>query len=348
MRVAVFLTFCVAVHANGSYGSYEDGSYGSDSATKDILDGQDDPDGDGGSGSATKDILDGQDDPDGDGSYGSYNDARADSPLPTTKNPPKPKFVAADFDLAAMSVVDGSIEAVTLPPTAAPTSSPTKAGMVWQTKEVPIKVVKVTPIEFPFSKAEAELPAVRKSLIDGFAAAIGMASDYVTIGAITEKTNRWRRLSAMEVDVEFVVESMDFNGADALANTIEAAAKEGSIIANIQKEASSNGVLTKKLSEMTRELPSVGTTVEATTKEMDVQVPAPAPAPPTPAPPSESTPTKSPTQSPTQSPTAPAPASPTPTPVDDPAGDFSAGTSVAPAFGTVMAIFALSMVWTGL
>merc|ERR1740138_630350 len=153
--------------------------------------------------------------------------------------------------------------------------------------------------------------------------------------------------------VEFVVESIDINGADDLANTIEAAAKEGSIIANIQKEASSNGVLTKKLSEMARKLSSVATAVEATTKEIrDVQVPAPTPAPTkSPTKSSTKTPTKSPTaptQSPTQSPTTPAPASPTPAPVDDPAADFSAGTPVAPAFGTVMAIFALSMVWTGL
>merc|ERR1712070_967120 len=198
--------------------------------------------------------------------------------------------------------------------------------MVWKTKTVNIKVVKVDPIPFPFSKAEAELPAVRKSLIDGFAAAIGMDSKYVTIGAITEKTGRGRRLSATEVNVEFVVESIDIDGASELASNIEKAAEEGSIIANIQKEASNNGVLTQALADMPRVLENVKTEVKASTKEIQEQVTAPAPE--TPAPPT--------------------PAPPTPAPVDDPAGDFSAGTSVAPAFGTVMAIFALSMVWTGL
>merc|ERR1712031_131557 len=120
---------------------------------------------------------------------------------------------------------------------------------------------------------------------------------------------------------EFVVESIDIDGASELASTIEEAALEGSIIANIQKEASNNGVLTQALADMPRVLENVTTEVKASTKEIQEQVTAPAP--------------------PTPAPETPAP--PTPAPVDDPAGDFSAGTSVAPAFGTVMAIFALSM-----
>merc|ERR550514_1549540 len=139
-----------------------------------------------------------------------------------------------------------------------------------------------------------------------------MDSEYVTIGAITEKTTtpRRRRLSTTKVDVESVDNSNV--GAEALATTIKSAAAEGSIIANIQKAAAENGVLTQELYDMPRKV-TVTTVVKADTKTVMVEVPAPTPA-----------------------------------PVDDPAGDFSAGTSVAPAFGTVMAIFALSMVWTGL
>merc|ERR1711934_1183002 len=76
----------------------------------------------------------------------------------------------------------------------------------------------------------------------------------VSIGSITasRRLSEGRRLSG--VTVNFEVESADSSdaGVDALATKIVAAASEGSIVANVQKEASTNGVLTQALADMPR------------------------------------------------------------------------------------------------
>merc|ERR1719164_304965 len=160
---------------------------------------------------------------------------------------------------------------------------------------------------FPFTAAETANPAVRKSLINGFSKAIGLPSKMVSIGSVTanRRLSEGRRLSGVTVNFEVESAESSDDGVAALEATIKDAASEGSIVANIQKEASTNGVLTQALADMPRAQTVTTETVTVTKTKMQ-QVAAPAPtADPTadPAP----APTPAPTADPTAD-TAPAPA----------------------------------------
>jgi hypothetical protein len=218
-------------------------------------------------------------------SYGTYKSAQGTAEVPAGATatapalfcPKKPAFVAENFKIEDM-IIATSIADVTLPPTKAPTAPPTNEGMIMQAVDVEVKVVKV-PMNFPFSAEDAKKPAVEQSLIHGFSNAIGLIPEMVSIGSVTatRRLSEGRRLSG--VTVNFEVESADSSdaGVAALAAGIVAAAAEGSIVANVQKEASANGVLTQALADMTREQTVTTETVTVTKTKMQ-QVAAPTPA----------------------------------------------------------------------
>jgi len=176
----------------------------------------------------------------------------------------KPEFDETKFKMDAYTVVD-SVADVTLPPTKSPTPQATNAGDVFKTKKVTKKTV-LAEIAFPFTPEEISNPSVRKSLTDGVADALGTARENVEISKVGGVAQR-RRLA--DTKIEFRIISTDNSDAavEQLAKNVEAAALEGSIVANIQKHANANGVLTAALKAMERKQ-----TITTTKEEITVTV----------------------------------------------------------------------------
>jgi len=269
---------------------------------------------------------------DGDtGSYGStedtgsYETTATPTPAPATPTPAPatpapgarkmPEFDAAQAakDLATYTVVQ-STAGVTLPPTKTPTPAPVPEGMYAKT-EVVEKAALEAKMTFPFKGDEVRnSPAVKGALIDGMAAAVGVEAGNVQIAAVDgKKLDEGRRLADAEITFIIIAD----NAADlaALSTDLVAAAAGGSIVANIQKAAAANGVLTAALKAMEPEV-IIETPTTTTVKVTVVTIVT------------GEAPTKAPTKKP-----------------DD---NMNAGNSVAPAFGSVMAIVVLSMLSAGL
>jgi hypothetical protein len=219
----------------------------------------------------------------------------------------KPVFKAADFDLATFTVVQ-SIAAVTLAPTSAPTPYPTEAGkqMVEQKKVVKAAVAKMN---FPLSEDEAKNPVMQKVLTSGTANALGLDPTDVTITEINGKPVTASRRLASGVDIKMKIQARSDDPAalTALQNDLTTAASEGSVVANIQKEASTAGVLLPALKTMPRKMPAP-TILPSVSYEITVQVQIPVTPSPTPAPTSTSSPAPTTaTPAPTSTPATPAP-----------------------------------------
>jgi len=198
-----------------------------------------------------------------------------DKKQPKATNPEKPAFVAADFSMDEYVVV-ADVSKVTLAPTKSPTPPPTKKGQTVETKQVEKKAVTTT-IPFPFTADEAKSPAVQKSVSDGTADALGMERKFVKISKIGGVAVG-RRL-ADSISFEFQIISNDASPAamTKLAENVKAAASEGSIVANIQKQAAANGVITAALKSMTREVTVTTTESTATVTVTVVVTPTPEP-----------------------------------------------------------------------
>jgi len=237
-----------------------------------------------------------------------------ETPKETPKDTPrkKPAFDAAAFaeDLKTYTVVD-SIDGVTLPPTTAPTPAPVPEGSYAKTVIVEKQALEVK-MPFPITGAALTAsPALQKSMTDGMATALGMKKENCKIDAVDGKKLSSRRRLAETTEVTFIIIADTAADFATLSDDVVLAAKEGSIVANIQKAAASNGVLTAALKVMNPEV-----TIE-TPKTTTVKV---------------TVVTYLEGDDPTKKP-------------DD---TMNAGNSVAPAFGSVMAIVVLSMLSAGL
>jgi hypothetical protein len=150
-----------------------------------------------------------------------------------------------------------------------------------------VKPVVVVPVSFPLSSEEARDPVMRKSLTDGMADSLGVEKDMVAIDAIGGlPVARHRRLTG-DLEITFKIEAQSHADTAKLAATIEKAAISGHIVANVQEQAASNGVLTPSMKAMLRALPKPVTkeeTVIVTVTVVEVVTAAPTPAP-SPAPP---------------------------------------------------------------
>merc|ERR1712086_1157893 len=102
------------------------------------------------------------------------------------------------------------------------------------------------PIKFALTKAEAKDPDMQKSLADGMTKSLGLKDGQVTIISIGDEAAR-RRLADLEITFQIIIEEATTTDLEA---NIKAAAEEGSIIAAIQEEANTNGVLTQALNDM--------------------------------------------------------------------------------------------------
>jgi hypothetical protein len=181
------------------------------------------------------------------------------APTEAATNPPLPEYVAANFDTDSFAVVT-NIASVTASPTDAPTSAPTHAGYEIVETEVEKKVLQVE-LTFPVSAEEAANPVMQKSLEAGFANAIGLDPSSVRVSSVGGVTVR-RRLVDTAIEFEITSNSDDPAQADTLKTNVETAVTSGSVVANVQKEASDNGVLTEDLKTMERELAAPTVTVD--------------------------------------------------------------------------------------
>lgn len=190
-------------------------------------------------------------------------------PTVTATNPSKPVFVEADFDVSTFVVVSADeFDKQTLAPTPMPTPMPTEEGYTLVEVQTEVQVVEAA-ITFDLSVAEATNPVMRASLEAGFASSLGLEADAVTVthvhgvavsrrlhGIVSEEEQSESRSTAATngVDITFAVQaaSNDAGEANALKQSVIDAAAEGSIVANVQKAASDNGVLTESLRDMER------------------------------------------------------------------------------------------------
>jgi hypothetical protein len=231
-----------------------------------------------------------------------------------------PEYKPEDYVITAEPVVIDTTAATNYP-TKAPTESPTVGGYVAVQKEVKKKTVKAA-VELAVTEEEANTPAMKKSLQEGFAGSIGFPTDKVSIASIGGKTAESRRLAAgTSIEFEIIAEAAS---TASLQENVKKAATSGAVVANIQKAAADNNVLTKNLKEMPRALPEPTVAEAEVTVVVYVQERPPTKNPtnlrtklsPDPSTDPTQTPTKAPTPAPTTTPT-PAP-TPEPTPASTP------------------------------
>jgi hypothetical protein len=205
-------------------------------------------------------------------------------------------------------MVLGAVGTVTLDPTGAPTAYPTLDGYAIVHVEKVVTVVEAA-LVFAVSEIEALDPVMQAVLSEGFADAIGLPYDSVRVSAVGS-TLIFRRLLGRRLastEIKFAIQSASSNTdqVTALRSSITAAATEGSIVANVQKKASSAGVLTANLKSQTRQLAAPTMTQSAKTITVPEAIRSNTPAPtmyPTFAP---TPPTKYPTLAPTAPPKNP-------------------------------------------
>jgi uncharacterized protein (DUF305 family) len=214
-------------------------------------------------------------------------------------------YDAATFDYLVAESPIANITAVTLQPTMAPTAHPTIDGYAMAERKVELAVVS-TALSFPLSREEASHAVMKYSIEKGFAASLGLAAEACKITSIggtsvrgrrrLDDITQERRLGGMEIEFDIYSASSNTTQIEALKASIVSAAEEGSLVANVQAEASSNGVLVAALQNMSRVL-ATPTLIQATKMIIVVELirantPAPTVTPP---------PSKGPTGAPTVS-----------------------------------------------
>jgi hypothetical protein len=237
-------------------------------------------------------------------------------PTPAATMPSKPAFNPSDeeYNVAMMVVVSESIVGKqTLAPTAAPTAHPTASGysVVDQQQEV---VVVTAALTFPLSTEEASDPVMRSSLEQGFAASLGVKPTKVRVtningeSVVSARRRSRRRMQSWvrekivsarvlesSTQITFEVDAPSTSAVATLKENVVQAATEGSIVANVQKSASDNGVLTPALAEMPRALdaPTVAEMTRTVAVAVAVRLTGAPVSAPTPAPTSEDDATES-------------------------------------------------------
>merc|ERR1712028_176841 len=127
------------------------------------------------------------------------------------------------------------------------------------------------PFTFKMTEAEAKSPKMQEALTGGIAKSLGLDLDAVTITHIGgEPVGGARRLVAGDLEITFQIIS-DEADTTALEANIKEAAEEGSIVAAIQEEANSKGVLTQDLLDMPLKL-TAPTISKSTVKVKVVQM----------------------------------------------------------------------------
>jgi hypothetical protein len=178
-------------------------------------------------------------------------------------NPPKPEFNPAEFDVDAYAVTT-DLATVTLAPTAPPTF---EEGVAMEAHEEE-KVVVSADLAFPLSADEVSNPVMQASLETGFANSLGLAPEKVSIThidgvsvdsataqvSVRARTLRGRKLTGTAITFGIESASSSPEQVQMLKDSVVSAATEGSIVANVQKEAASKGVLIQALKEMERTL----------------------------------------------------------------------------------------------
>jgi hypothetical protein len=261
------------------------------------------------------------------------------APTPKPTNPKKPTYNAADFDLSTYKVVT-NIADITLPATGAPTKSPTFKGYKMVKKMVKKQAAKVE-FTFPIPSGDANLPSMRDTLTTGLANTMGLEPKSVSITKINGVAVRRllllsdRRLAGQSTKIEFQIisNSDDASAVAQLKKDLETAATEGSLVANIQKVASDNGVLVQALKDMQREL----TKPVVSTVEVEVEVLV-----------QERTtdaPTKQPTTTPTNAPTTQPSTKPTTRPTKAPVLNGASGKFGSHSMQILSACSVLLMTW---
>jgi hypothetical protein len=206
------------------------------------------------------------------------------APTTAATNPEKPAFDPTDakFDVATMDVIaDSIIGKQTLAPTNAPTAYPTEEGYV-VVKQQEEAVVVAAALSFPLSQEEASDPVMQHSLVQGFAASLGVEASKVHVThvngepvATASARIRKRALQiASSVQITFEVESASATPATvaSLKESVKQAATDGAIVANVQRVASENGVLTSALAGMSRTLDAPTVTEGTRTVSVNVAV----------------------------------------------------------------------------
>merc|ERR1711865_290898 len=96
---------------------------------------------------------------------------------------------------------------------------------------------------------------MQKSLTVGLAKSLGLKNEAVTITHVDGEAVR-RRLAAAALEITFQITIEEATTTDLEAN-IKTAAAEGSIVAAIQEEANTNGILTQELLDMPIVIPPI-------------------------------------------------------------------------------------------
>jgi len=190
---------------------------------------------------------------------------------PTTAPSASPTTAPTNAPTAALQITDGSILDKTMPPTMAPTMAPAEEGYVYVQEKVQSKAVLAT-IQFPLTKGEAETAPMQLSMRSGTATAAGVQLEFVEIKSIDESTRRLQN-GAGKTNVQFKITAEKPDDITSLVQTVKDKAADGSIVAEIKKEASKNDVLTQSLNAMTNEV-TVTTATEDTVYTISKQVPA--------------------------------------------------------------------------
>jgi hypothetical protein len=216
----------------------------------------------------------------------------------------KPKFDPTQFNENSYKVV-ADIGNVTLPPTPAP--SPAPAG--YTTVKVQKKAIQAV-MKFPISPEQATHPVMKKAIEAGIAKSIGKKAGDVQITAVNGE-NIGRSLRTLQSggggsDLTFEIISAS-DDTSALAENLQTAGTEGSLVANVKKEANDAGVLVPSLRDMALKMPEITATAIAVEREEVLKAGETVPTgSPTDAPTASATdaPTNAPTDAPTNAPTA--------------------------------------------
>merc|ERR1712086_677460 len=177
---------------------------------------------------------------------------------------------------------------VTVDPVA-PTDTADFAYMVVEVTKQALDV----PIKFPITKEQAKDPTMQKSLTVGLAKSLGLKNEAVTITHVDGEAVR-RRLADLEITFQITIEEATTTDLEA---NIKTAAAEGSIVAAIQEEANTNGILTQELLDMAIVIPPITVVVKTVMVKVVQQI-------------DKSIVTKAPTKPPTKSIVAKAPTKP--------------------------------------
>jgi hypothetical protein len=157
--------------------------------------------------------------------------------------------VSVDFALAMTSA-----------PTMVPTAAPTVENYAWVPVQKEVVYISLA-LSFPVSKELASTPVMQAVFTGGYAAALGIPANYVSIShinneAVNRRLRSSRQLAGNSASITFQIQSnsSDTSALEVLESNAALAATEGSLVANVQAQAATRGVLVESLQIMPRQL----------------------------------------------------------------------------------------------